>query len=94
MDLGYVGIKRDFPEANPLLPHKKKKGRKLTAAQEFNRNHSRIRVVVENAISKIKKFGIMCGKFCNRMYRYDIISDIVCGLVNYRIQYQDLIVSP
>ncbi|MGI0046478.1 MAG: transposase family protein [Nitrosotalea sp.] len=94
-DLGYKGMEKDFPEMNPVLPYKKKKGRRLTPRQkEFNRDHARTRIVVEHTISRIKKFGIMGEKFRNRLRRYDRISDIVCGLINFRIRYQELIVVP
>jgi len=33
----------------------------------------------------IKKFGIFGGEFRNRTKRYDVTTDIVSGLVNFRI---------
>ncbi|MDE1817950.1 MAG: transposase [Thaumarchaeota archaeon] len=75
-DLGYRWMKKDFPQINPVLPYKRRKGRRLTPEQkEFNRNHSRIRIVVEHTISKIKKFCIMRETFRNRLRRHDGISD-------------------
>ncbi|MGB8023934.1 MAG: transposase family protein, partial [Nitrososphaeraceae archaeon] len=50
-----------------------------------NRRHSKLRVIVEHTISRIKKFGIMGTKFRNKLGRYDHASDIVSGLVNFRI---------
>lgn len=94
-DLGYVGMENDFPEMNAVLPHKKKKRVDLTPQQkQYNHNHSRIRIVVEHTIARIKKFGIMREIFRNRLCRYDRISDIVCGLVNLKIQWNDLMVAP
>ena len=40
---------------------------------------------VEHAISKVKKFNIMGTRFRNRLKRYNHASDIVSGLVNFRI---------
>lgn len=96
IDLGYKGMEKDFPEMNPVLPHKKKKGVKLTPVQkEFNRKHSSVRVAIEHTISKIKKFRIMGNIFRNRLKRYDTISDIICGIVNFRIRYlYSLVVAP
>lgn len=93
-DLGYKGMENDFQDMNPVIPYKKQGNKnQLTVLQkEFNRNHRRIRVVVEHAISRIKKFGIMRDVFRNRLCRYDRISDIVCGLVNFKIRYPDTIV--
>ncbi len=53
--------------------------------KEYNRIHARARVVVEHTICRIKKFRIVCDIFRNRLNRYNRISDIVTGLINYRI---------
>jgi hypothetical protein len=53
--------------------------------KEFNRWLSGERVVVEHAISRLKKFRIMAHEFRNRLKHYDTMTDIVCGLVNLRI---------
>jgi hypothetical protein len=54
------------------------------AQKEYNRNHSAKRIVIEHAICRIKKYRIMNDVFRNRLRKYDRISDIVSGLVNYR----------
>lgn len=86
-DLGYYGVQNDFLEINPNIPIKRKKGQKeLTPEQKrFNRRHSRVRVVVEHTIAKIKKFRIIGEEFRNRLRHYDKMTDIVSGLVNLRI---------
>ena len=53
--------------------------------KKHNIKHSRLRVIVEHTVSRIKKFGIMGTKFRNRLVRHDHASDIVSGLVNFRI---------
>ena len=84
-DLGFLGLEKDFPEQTSILPFKKKGSKPLSVEEkEYNRIHARARVVVEHAICKIKKFRIMCDIFRNRLKRYNKISDIVTGLVNYR----------
>ena len=50
-----------------------------------NRRLARKRFVVEHAISKVKKFNIMGTRFRNRLKCYNHASDIVSGLVNFRI---------
>lgn len=85
-DLGFLGIEKDFPEQKTLLPIKKEKGCDLTAEEkEYNRNHSAKRIVIEHSICRIKKYRIMNNVFRNRLRKYDRISDIVSGLINYRI---------
>ena len=85
-DLGYHGIENDFPDLKAVLPIKKKRNIELTKKEKrYNKRHSRQRVIVEHTICRIKKFGIMGSRYRNRLKRYDVMSDIVSGLVNYRI---------
>ncbi len=84
-DLGYLGIEKDFPKIKSRIPKKKRKGKRRTKAEKkFNKKLSRERIVVEHTIGKTKKFGIMGGVFRNRLSRYDDVSSIVYGLVNFR----------
>ena len=81
-----LGCEKDFPTVKYSLPIKKKRYMDLTEEQiEYNKNHSKMRVIIEHTICRIKKFCIMGTKYRNRLKRYDHISDIVSGLVNYRI---------
>jgi hypothetical protein len=85
-DLGFLGVEKDFPEQLSSLPIKKEKGCELTTEErEYNKNHSTNRIVIEHAICRIKKYRIMNDVFRNRLRKYDRISDMVSGLVNYRI---------
>lgn len=84
-DLGYMGIEKDFPGMKIRIPRKKQKGKpRAKQDMKFNRKLSRERIVVEHTIGKAKKFGIMGGIFRNRLKRYDGVSSIVCGLVNFK----------
>jgi len=95
LDLGYDGVQKDYPGLNLLVPFKRRspgrgkrgvKAKELTSEQKaFNRWLSGERVVVEHAISRVKKFRIMAHRFRNRLRHYDVMTDIVCGLVNLRI---------
>ena len=95
LDLGYDGVQSDYPGFNALVPFKRRspgrgkrgvKARGLTCEQkEFNQRLSGERVVVEHTISRLKKFRIMAHEFRNRLRYYDVMTDIVCGLVNLRI---------
>ena len=86
-DLGYMGVKNDFPTVKSVLPFRKKRKKSELSNKEkkYNRKHSKLRVIVEHTISRIKKFGIMGTKFRNKLGRYDCASDIVSGLINFRI---------
>ncbi len=95
LDLGYLGIRNDYPSLNCMLPFKKKnpgrgkrgmKAQNLSPEQKaFNKTLAQQRVVVEHTNSRVKKFHIFGDEFRNRLKRYDIMTDIVCGLVNFRI---------
>ena len=95
-DLGYLGVEKDFPDQTSVLPYKKKKGKELTIHQkEWNKLQSKIRIKVEHVISKIKKFRISSDTFRNKLCRYDGISEIVCGIVNFKESWnQEFVVIP
>jgi len=86
LDLGYLGVQNDFPTVKYVLPFRKKRKRELSDEEKrYNGKHSKLRVIVEHTISRIKKFGIIGTKFRNKLGKYDHVSDIVSGLVNFRI---------
>ena len=86
-DLGYMGVKNDFPTVKSVLPFRKsrKKSELSNEEKKYNRKHSKLRVIIEHTVSRIKKFGIMGTKFRNKLGRYNRASDIVSGLINFRI---------
>jgi hypothetical protein len=85
-DLGFFGVETDYSKQKSSLPIKSKKNQILTKKEEeYNRNHSSRRIVVEHAICRLKKYRIMNDVFRNRLRKYDRISDMIAGLVNYRI---------
>ena len=89
-DLGYLGIEKDFPDQISILPYKKKKGKELTTSQkEWNKLQSKIRINVEHVIAQIKKFRINREVFRNKLCRYDMVSEIVCGIVNFKIRWKE-----
>ncbi len=85
-DLGYLGVEKDFPEQLSILPCKKKINSCLSQEEkEYNKIHSKKRIVVEHTISRLKKYRILADVFRNKLRKYNKVSDIVAGLVNYRI---------
>jgi hypothetical protein len=95
LDLGYVGILRDYPKLKAVLPFKRKslgrgkvgsKAEALSMEQKvFNRVFVSERVVSEHSNSWVKKIQIWGGEFRNRLKCYDVMTEIVCGFVNFRI---------
>jgi hypothetical protein len=88
-DLGYLGVEKDFPEQKSSLPNRKKRNQELSQEEkEYNKNHSKKRIVIEHTICRLKKYRIMNEVFRNRLRKYNGVSDVVAGLVNYRIMNQ------
>ena len=95
LDLGYDGIHSDYPKLKSEVPFKRRspgrgkrgvKAKELTPDQKtFNEKLSKDRVVVEHTFSRLKKFRVMAEEFRNRLKHYDTMTDIVCGIVNFRI---------
>ena len=89
VDLGYLGIETDFPEQLSALPYKKKRNGFLSDDEkEYNKIHSKKRIIVEHTISRLKKYRIMSDIFRNKLRKYNKVSDIVTGLINYKILNQ------
>jgi DDE superfamily endonuclease/Helix-turn-helix of DDE superfamily endonuclease len=85
-DLGYLGVEKDFPEQISSIPQRKKRNMDLSAEEmEYNKSHSKKRIVMEHAICRLKKYRILADVFRNRLNKHNKVSDIVSGLVNYRI---------
>jgi hypothetical protein len=86
VDLGYLGIETDFPEQLSSIPNRKKRNLERSREEkEHNKNHSKKRIVIEHTICRLKKYRIMSDIFRNKLRKYNKVSDIVAGLVNYRI---------
>jgi len=95
LDLGYDGVKTDYPELKCEVPFKRRspgrgkrgmKAKGLTPNQKsFNKRLSKERVIVEHTFSRVKKFRIWAEEFRNRLKHYNTMTEIVCGLVNLRI---------
>jgi len=84
-----VGVETDFPEQLSALPFKKKRNGFLSDDEkEYNKIHSKKRIIVEHTISRLKKYRIMSDIFRNKLRKYNKVSDIVTGLINYKILNQ------
>jgi hypothetical protein len=86
-DLGYRGIEKDHAEQLSALLYKKKRNQKELSEEEteYNKFHSKKRMVIEHTICRLKKFRMLADVFRNRLKKYNKVSDIVSGLVNYKI---------
>jgi hypothetical protein len=84
LDSAYIGLKKDYPEGRWVLPTKKPRGKKLTDIQKSqNSTLSSMRILAENAIAGVKRYGIVAGTFRNRHSRADQAILNTTGLWNY-----------
>jgi hypothetical protein len=96
VDLGYLGIQKDYEAVEFNIPHKKPRKSQanphptLTEAQkEENRELSQVRVVVEHAIGGMKRLAILMQKFRNRKDNFvDTVAVIGAGLWNWKLRCQ------
>jgi len=85
-DLGYLGVGKDFPDLKSSLPNRKRRSQNLSREEkEYNQSHARERIVIEHTICRLKKYRILGDIFRNSLKKYDKVSYIVSGLVNYRL---------
>ena len=88
-DLGYLGIEKDFPQQLSSIPNRKKGNQELSAEEtEYNKIHSKKRIKIEHVICRLKKYRILADIFRNRLKKYNKVSNIVAGLVNYGLMNQ------
>ena len=82
-DSGYQGIQELHPNAE--IPYKKSKNKPLTEEEkEYNTALARIRVPVEHAIGKMKRFRILSDKYRKKRKRYDEKVKIIAGITNLK----------
>ena len=89
VDLGFQGIKKEYPDLEIRIPHKKPRGRELTDEQkEGNRKLSSRRVLVEHALGGVKRLKSLSNIFRNKREKFDdMIMNIGCGLWNYHLKH-------
>ena len=89
MDKGFIGVKKDYPETDVMMPKRKPKGKELSDYdKEQNKTISGIRVLSEHAIGGIKRLRIVTDKFRNKSDKFnDKVMFLSCGLWNYQQEY-------
>ena len=88
-DLGYLGVEKDFPEQMLSIPIRKKRQQHLSQQErERNKSHSKMRIVIDHTICRLKKYRILADVFRNKLRKHNRVSDIIAGLINCRILNQ------
>jgi hypothetical protein len=77
-DLGYLGTTMIIPKKASKLHH-------LTEAQKkYNKEHARVRIVVEHVFASLKQFRILSQRWRNNLSYYNQIFVTICGLYNLK----------
>lgn len=86
LDSGYQGIRKDFPDLNSVLPYKRTRNhQELTRSEKIqNTKQRRIRVMVENTLSKLKKYACLSSIYRHSLQNYNPTFKFVANVVNFR----------
>jgi hypothetical protein len=84
-DKGYEGMAKVYARHHFVTPTKKPKGGRLTVEErETNRLISKVRIIAENALSRVRKFRVTREFYRGRDERHGLYWGVVGGLVNLR----------
>ena len=88
VDLGFVGIEKDYPQLTVVMPHKKPKKGELTPDQrQENKIISQLRIKIEHTISRLKRFRAVADIYRNHAGHWaDKFILIAAGLSNYHLR--------
>ena len=85
VDLGYVGIAKDFLCKQVAIPHKKTKAKPLTEGQkDENKQMASERIKVEHSIGGLKRYRILSDRLRTHLIDlYDDVLGVCAGLWNF-----------
>jgi len=84
-DAGYQGLVSYH--ANSQTPVKKTKLHSLNAEQKaYNRALSKVRILIENIIRKLKIFRILSERYRNRRKRFGLRFNLISAIYNLELQ--------
>lgn len=90
-DLGFEGMLKDkIPNTALPIKRRRREGKtiKLTDEEkEFNRNHAKVRVMVEHVIARLKKYQVLSQTYRSAETRYNRIFRNITSLINFRLEY-------
>ena len=85
-DAGYQGL--TSYHTNSQTPVKKTKLHPLNAEQKaYNRALSKVRILIENIIRKLKIFRILSERYRNRRKRFGLRFNLISAIYNFELQY-------
>ena len=87
VDLGFLGIEKDYVCKEVLIPHKKPRKQDLTPEQKGeNQVLASQRIVVEHAHAGLKRYRILSDRLrMHDLALYDVILGVCAGLWNFSL---------
>jgi hypothetical protein len=85
VDLGFLGIEKDFVCKELFIPHKKPQQKELTLEQKAeNKLLASKRIVVEHALAGLKRYRILSDRLrLHDLELYNVILGVCAGLWNF-----------
>ena len=85
VDLGFIGIEKNYVCKELLVPNKKKKKQELNIVQKVeNKLLARERICVEHAIGGMKRYRILSDRLrVHDVSLYNVILGVAAGLWNF-----------
>lgn len=90
LDRGYQKIRKEYPHHTIVLPYKKNRWkRELTRSEKiYNTKASKVRIKVEHALSRMKKYTILSQQYRSKEDQYNHHFRNVAALCNFRLLYK------
>jgi hypothetical protein len=87
VDIGFQGVKTDYPDLHVEIPFKRKKGQgDLSHSQKtYNTKQRRIRIRVENTIAQLKKYQVLNQTYRHARERYNTVFRFVANILDFRM---------
>lgn len=85
VDLGFLGICKDYTAQQISIPFKKSKNKPLTEdLKTLNKQRSSFRVRVEHSIGGLKRFRILSDRLrCRDIQFYNLVAGVCAGIWNF-----------
>ncbi len=89
VDLGYLGMGKEYVCKALSIPHKKPKKQELSAREKLkNRVFAQERVHVEHAIGVMKRYRILSDRLrLHDFGLYDMVLEVCAGLWNFQLSH-------
>ena len=89
VDLGFLGIEKDYVCKELIIPNKKKKKQELSPEQkQENKSRASERIFVEHAIGGLKRYRILSDRLrVHDVELYNVILGVCAGLWNFYLTH-------